>query len=66
MLDTGALVVTSPQQGRAFEVNRNGDVVLEIVNVKPESDTTNYVISEMKWLPLNSFDLGNSECALQN
>lgn len=66
MLDTGALIMTSPQQGRAFEVNRNGDVVFEIVNVKPDSDTTNYVISEMKWLPLNSFDLGNNECTQKN
>lgn len=66
MLDNGALIVTSPQQGRAFEVNRDGDVVFEIVNVKPDSDATNYVISEMQWLPLNSFDLGNSECPRKN
>ena len=66
LLDTGALVVTSPQQGRAFEVNRDGDVVFEIVNLKPDSDTTNYVISEMKWLPLNSFDLRNRKCIQNN
>lgn len=66
MLDTGALIVASTQQGRVFEVNRKGDVVLEIVNVKPDSDTTNYVITEMKWLPLNSFDLGNGECTQKN
>lgn len=62
LLDSGSIVVTSPQQGRAFEVNRAGDVVFEIVNLKPDSDTTNYVISEMKWLPMHYFDVGNWEC----
>ncbi len=59
----GTLVVTSSQQGRAFEVNRDGDVVFEIVNTKPGSDTVNYAISEMMWLPLDHFDIGDWVCA---
>jgi hypothetical protein len=66
VLNTGALIVTSSQQGRAFEVSRNGDVVFEIVNQKPESNTKNYVISEMKWLPLNSLDPRKWECKQNN
>ena len=66
LLDTGALVVTSSQQGRAFEVNRDGEVVFEIVNLKPDSDIMNYVISEMMWLPLNSFDLRDGKCTQDN
>ncbi|MEM7025991.1 MAG: arylsulfotransferase family protein, partial [Pseudomonadota bacterium] len=61
-LGNGGLVVTSPQQGRAFELSREGDIVFEIANQKPESDTTNYIISEMRWLPPSMFDLGEWEC----
>jgi len=66
MTETGHLIVTSTQQGRAFEVNGDGDVVLEFVNLKPDSDSTNYVISELKWLPRTSVDLGDDECTNTN
>jgi len=62
MLADGTLVVSSPQQGRAFEVASDGETVFEVVNVKPSDDTFNYVISEMRWLPLDYFDLENWEC----
>ena len=51
VLDDGTLVVTSSQQGRAFEVNSSGEVVFEVLNTKPGTNNTNYSISEMKWLP---------------
>lgn len=66
VLDTGALIVTSSQQGRAFEVNRNGDIVFEIINLKPGSDSMNYVISDVKWLPLNRVDLRKWKCTQDN
>ena len=62
MTDSGALVVTSPQQGRAFEVDRTGAVVLEIVNVKPGDATTNYVMSELRWAPPDRFNPGMLSC----
>jgi hypothetical protein len=65
-LEDGTLVVASPQQGRAFEVTPDGQVVLEIINAKPGSETTNFVISEMKWISLNSFNLDAKECVLEN
>jgi Arylsulfotransferase (ASST) len=65
-LPDGHLLVTSTQQGRAFEVDGEGNVVLEIVNVKAGSKTTNYAISEMQWLPPGSFDPGEKPCALTN
>jgi hypothetical protein len=55
LLGNGTLQVTSPQQGRAFEVDRTGKVVLELVNTKPDSGDTNYVVSDLKWLPPDYF-----------
>ena len=47
--------MTSPQQGRAFEVDPYGDIVFEIANLKPGSQNTAYVISEVRWLPPDLF-----------
>ena len=66
LLDDGTLIVTSPQQGRAFEVNRDGDVVFEVVNLKPGNEATNYVISELKWLPRDYFNKEAWQCQTVN
>lgn len=66
LLDDETLVVTSPQQGRAFEINRDGEVVLEVVNIKPGTGDTNYVISELKWLPRDYFNMETLACQTQN
>jgi len=60
---TGHLLVTSPMQGRAFEVSPEGEIVLEFVNTKPGSNTTNYAISELKWLPPEAMKSDVYECA---
>ena len=62
MLPGGTLAVTSPQQGRVFEVDQDGKTVFEAVNLKPGSDDTNYVISEMKWLPPDYFNKEIWQC----
>jgi len=62
ILADGRLVVSSPQQGRAFEVSPAGKTVLDIVNLKPGADDTNYIISEIRWLPLDYFDPMAWEC----
>lgn len=54
--DTGNLIITSSQQGRVFETDPNGNVVLEIINKKTGSDEFNYVLSEVIWLPPNAFN----------
>ena len=58
----GTLVVSSPQQGRAFEVSPAGDVVLEVVNTKPGSDSVNYAVSELKWFPPSTLNAGAEPC----
>lgn len=53
---TGDLLVSSPQQGRVFEVQPDGKMALEIYNPKPGSDNYNYPLSEIQWFPSDSFD----------
>jgi len=62
IMPTGHLVVTSSQQGRAFEVAPDGEVVLEFVNTKPATADTNYVLSELIWVPSALIDTGISQC----
>jgi hypothetical protein len=47
----GTLLVTSPQQGRVFEIERDGHVVFEMLNLRPGSGAFNYPLSEALWLP---------------
>ncbi|MEM9704974.1 MAG: arylsulfotransferase family protein [Pseudomonadota bacterium] len=61
-LANGNVAVTSPQQGRAFEVTNDGRLALELLNTKPESADTNYTISEVRWLPDSYFKKGISQC----
>lgn len=65
-LNDGTLLVTSSQQGWAFEVNRNGDIVFEVVNLKPGSDSVNYTISELRWLPPDYFTPETWKCPTRN
>ena len=58
----GHRVISSPQQGRAFELDPHGDLALVLVNPKPGSDSDNYVISEMQWFPLDALDVANWQC----
>jgi hypothetical protein len=62
----GSLVITSPQQGYAFETTPDGDVVFEIVSTKPDSVDENYIVSELKWYPPDSFDTGTWTCTTTN
>ncbi len=61
-LRSGSLLVTSPQQARAFEVDPQGRVALEILNRDPADETRNFVISEMRWLPPTYFERNPVEC----
>ena len=53
ILDNGHIVVSSPQQGRAFEVTPQGEVVFEFVN--RYDDTRTLLVSEMITLPTDYF-----------
>ncbi len=65
-LDDGTVVVSSAQQGRAFEMAPSGDIVLEIFNIKPGSDTASYALTELRWLPPDHFDPRSLECPPTN
>lgn len=56
MLDSGALIVTSAQQGHVFEVSPSGEIVFEVVNLKPGDEPLAYALSELKWLPPDYFE----------
>ena len=61
---TGNLLITSPQQGRVFEVEPNAHMVLEIFNPKPGSEEFNYPISEAIWFPADAFNFAEDfSCA---
>lgn len=40
----------------------NGDIVLELLDTRPGSDTLNDVISDLMWLPLDTFAPEESRC----
>lgn len=63
-LPDGSIAIASSQQGRAFEVAPGGEVALDFANLKPGSDTTNYTISELRWLPTDYFDMETWTCPL--
>ena len=56
LLPNGHLLITSPQQGRIFEVNQKGEIVFEFLNVYEQTHKVNILVSEGKWLDLNYFD----------
>lgn len=62
VFEDGRIVVTSPQQGRAFEVDGNGKETLEIVNLKPDDHAMTYAITELRWLPPDYFQKKAWQC----
>ena len=44
--DDGTLIVASPQQGRIFEISPDGDIGLEIINMKPGDENMSYSMSQ--------------------
>ena len=56
LLPNGHLLITSPQQGRIFEVNQKGEIVFEFLNVYEQTHKVNLLVSEGKWLDPNYFD----------
>lgn len=60
--DNGLHLLTSPQQGRAFEMAEGNDVILELLNRKPGDAAANYVLTELRWMPPDYFDPGALDC----
>lgn len=60
----GNLLISSPQQGRVFEVEPNAHEVFEIFNLKPGSEEFSYPISEAIWFPADAFNFAEDfSCA---
>lgn len=57
LLSGGYLIVTSPQQGEAFEVDATGTRVLEFANPAPGDSLSSHLISELRWLPPEALTL---------
>ena len=57
----GRLLLTSSQQGRVLEIDE-GDVTLEMQNTKPGSDSLNYVLSDLMWLPPDALSCKEIQC----
>lgn len=51
----GNLLITSPEQGRVFEVDREGRLVFDLLNEKPGAQALNYRISEAAWFPPDTY-----------
>lgn len=62
VLANGGLVITSPEQGRAFEVDAAGDVVLEILTTDPDDARQTFVLTEMRWFPEDKFKMDRVLC----
>ncbi|MEJ8573164.1 arylsulfotransferase family protein [Microbaculum marinum] len=63
VLPDGNVIVTSAQQGRAFEITPEGEMAFEIVNFRPGDEAVNYVLSEVLWLPPDRLDPTQTETA---
>ena len=62
VLDDGGITISSPQQGRVFEVDAKGEVVFEFVN-RYDADNA-LLVSELIALPLDYFgDSLNEQCS---
>ena len=62
--EVGTLLISSPQQGRVFEVDSDRQFVLEIQNNMPGTEYFNYFIVDAIWLPFEALDLSKDpSCA---
>jgi len=52
----GSLLVTSPAQGRVFEVGPDGQLIFDLLDTKPNSNS-NYRVTEAIWLPYEAMDV---------
>jgi Arylsulfotransferase (ASST) len=57
VLPGGSILITSTNQGRVLEVDRNGEVVFEFINQYSSSDGEVLPVSEAIFLPADYFDV---------
>lgn len=63
-LPGGGFAVASPQQGRAFETDAEGRVVLEFFNLRTGTDDEGYVLTEYHWYPEDAINQEDpNQCA---
>lgn len=58
----GTLLITSPQQGRAFELAPDGAPVMEFYNLGPAEIGQNLALTEFLWLPETALTLKEAPC----
>jgi len=52
----GHLLITIPGQGRVIELDRNGEIVMEFVNLYDQNTNENLIVSEGLYLPEDFFE----------
>ena len=55
-LSNGNFLISSTRQGRAFEVDTDGDIVFEFINTYKESDEEILLLSEARYFPSDYFN----------
>ncbi|WP_448578191.1 arylsulfotransferase family protein [Thermaurantiacus sp.] len=61
-LPGGGFLVTSPYQGRVFETDANGDVVLDIVNPRDRDPGLMFMTTQTFFLPEDGLDWSQWKC----
>ncbi|MGC9371510.1 MAG: arylsulfotransferase family protein [Paracoccaceae bacterium] len=61
-LPDGNVLIASEKQARVFEVNRNGQTVLDILNTNPSTEGEGLDISEVIWLPPDALPEDLNKC----
>jgi hypothetical protein len=60
---SGNLIIASPQQGMAYEVNAAGNDLMQYANLGPAGTGLNLALTEFIWLPPDAFTQENLACA---
>lgn len=59
----GDLMVASPQQGRAFEIGPDGNLLMDYYDLGPKGEGLNLALTQFTWAPPDTFNQQELSCA---